>query len=146
MYIYPASFLQKPRPSRTILLCLRILTRSSFKLHLDILISNLAKVDLDIFSNCNLQPIMLSSAPSRVCRRHYGQNSHLLKRVEVRNARILLHHGSPSPSWSYLSVRRIHGENTSASHHDRTENIRNIGIIAHVDAVCCFWQLDRPSV
>ncbi|KAK4214413.1 P-loop containing nucleoside triphosphate hydrolase protein [Rhypophila decipiens] len=69
---------------------------------------------------------MLLTATSRACCRHYGQTRQLVGLGRARNTPVLFS--------GYIAVRRIHGENKSASHHDATENIRNIGIIAHVDA------------
>ncbi|KAM7198573.1 P-loop containing nucleoside triphosphate hydrolase protein [Naviculisporaceae sp. PSN 640] len=68
---------------------------------------------------------MLLTAPSRACCRQYGHIRHLVGLGRLKSTPVLT---------SYLVVRRIHGENKSASHHDAAENIRNIGIIAHVDA------------
>lgn len=74
---------------------------------------------------------MLLTAPSRACCRQCVQTRHLIGLGRLRRTPVLA---------SYLISRGIHGENKSASHHDAPQNIRNIGIIAHVDAVC----LDQP--
>lgn len=72
--------------------------------------------------------MMLAAVPSRGC--HYG--SHRLRAFL----------GSESSQFSrhrqavlrHASIRFVHGE--QLPHDTRTEGIRNIGIIAHVDAVC----------
>ncbi|KAL2024605.1 hypothetical protein VTK56DRAFT_7648 [Thermocarpiscus australiensis] len=68
---------------------------------------------------------MLASSPVRTCRHGHGQSRQLLALLVLRNAQLARQ--------SRFRFARSHS--TEHSHHDaKIESIRNIGIIAHVDA------------
>jgi hypothetical protein len=71
--------------------------------------------------------MMLTAAPSRGCRYRPHRLCALLR---PGSSRVPNQHGSVL---HYALIRYVHGE--QLPHDTRTEGIRNIGIIAHVDAV-----------
>lgn len=71
--------------------------------------------------------MMLAAAPYRGCQ--YG--SRRLRGLLSSKSTVVLRRHQPTPRCAW--IRQVHGEHLP--HDTRTEGIRNIGIIAHVDAV-----------